>query len=696
MATWLIGMTVLTSQAAQAAATTVNGVRISPTEAGVQITLVTQGQRLASPLLQQQGDRWQADFPNAQLQLGANSDFRQDNPIPGIATIQVLPMGANSIRVVVVGQSGQPTVTTQPNGQDLLLMVQVGARSPQTVTSGSPVTAPTPPATQPLVPNPKITIQGGGGTVQPGLFQPRAIAPPVGDMAISTLDSSPTTVSLGTTERLPRLIVREAPIREVLTLLTLAAGLNFAYIEGPSNPGATSTAPTTITLNLQNESIQDVFDHVVRLANLEVNRVGQTIYASPKLPNTARNLIVRNLRLNQVTVGVAINFLVGMGAESALSRERVITSVTTVPVGEGQGNQTQSTQTQTTTESRVEVQRITTQDGVPLLRGLQVVGDERTNAVTLIGDVNKVEMAMAQLVRLDLRRRQVSVNVRVIDVNLSNSDRVGTSFSFGVDETQFLNTAGIGVINFGVTGMPGFTPAATTLQSTQVGSGVLNATGINLPANVLNFIQNFLVQLQANVVSGNAKILTDPVLVVQEGQRANVELTQEVITNIKVRTTLVQGVGSQTETTFEKDKAGLNLLIQVDRIDDNGFVNLSVAPSIKTPTDTFRTANGDSAVLLSERKLSTGQVRLRDGQTLILSGIIRDQDRSSVSKLPLLGDIPILGALFRRTERTNERTEVVVLLTPKILNDSDQSTAGFTPNLSPATLRMLGRPNPRK
>ncbi|HEY9909587.1 MAG TPA: secretion protein, partial [Thermosynechococcaceae cyanobacterium] len=88
------------------------------------------------------------------------------------------------------------------------------------------------------------------------------------------------------------------------------------------------------------------------------------------------------------------------------------------------------------------------------------------------------------------------------------------------------------------------------------------------------------------------------------------------------------------------------------------------------------------------------QIRLRDGQTLVLSGIIQDQDRTSVSKVPILGDIPLLGALFRRTERLNQRREVIVLVTPRILDDSDSSTFGYSYTPTPATQQFLNQPGP--
>ena len=177
--------------------------------------------------------------------------------------------------------------------------------------------------------------------------------------------------------------------------------------------------------------------------------------------------------------------------------------------------------------------------------------------------------------------------------------------------------------------------------------------------------------------NGNGKIITDPTLIVQEGQTANVKLTQDVVTNI---TTTIETTPSGNLTTqdIELTPAGLILQIQVNRIDDNGFVSLSVAPSISAPTDTFSDGQGNTFFLLSQRQITSGEVRVRDGQTLLLSGIIQESERSSVTKIPILGDIPILGALFRSTITDNQRQELIVLLTPQILDDSDQSVFGYS------------------
>jgi type IV pilus assembly protein PilQ len=185
----------------------------------------------------------------------------------------------------------------------------------------------------------------------------------------------------------------------------------------------------------------------------------------------------------------------------------------------------------------------------------------------------------------------------------------------------------------------------------------------------------FLALLQAQVVSRNAKILTDPTVVIQEGENASVNLTEDVVGNIERETQFGDGF-SQTTTTAQIRQAGLQLGIVVDRIDDNGFVTMRILPNVRAISGTQ--ALGDNEItLLSERSLDSGRIRLRDGQTLILSGIIQEQERTTVTKWPILGDLPIIGSLFRGSSSENQRAEVIVLVTPQVLDDSDRSGYGY-------------------
>lgn len=717
----------LAAQPVLAKITQVTDIELNPIQGGTSVILRTDTEHSPQVFSTKKGKSLVADIVNAQLRLPKGGNFRQENPAPGIAVIEIQQLDTNNMQVTVTGTDNAPNI--QPvNRRDNNITLGFTTTAANS-TASNPTNSTDKPGKQPevLVPNPQVTIDGkitqtpnpGQPYNQPPLFLPKAVAPPVGDITQSNIDTSPAVINLGTKERVRRLVLRDAPVREVLSLLARAAGLNLAYIGGEAEKTQdaenVSNTSQKISLDIENEPVQDVFNYVLRLSGLEANRSGRTIFVGAKLPNSSRDLVMRNLRLNQVTVDVALNFLVALGAESAVSRERLVTSVNAVPVG-GAAN-TAVTQTQTTTETKIETQRITYTDSTPILRGLQASGDERTNSVTLIGSPKMVEMAVSQLTQLDIRRRQVVVNVKIIDVNLTGTQDYNTSFSFGVGNNFFVNDGGAASLNFG-----GSRPAnsnevknsasTTPIINNPLGSGTSQSTtgsnGSSISENpapqdlvtknlptLYQFPKRLLASLQAQVTKGNAKILTDPTLIVQEGQNAVVNLTTEVYAGLK---TSSQSTGTTSSTTSFSvsepiiKKAGLSLNVKVERIDDNGFVSLSVAPTVSAPGGTAQAGGGNGTItLLSERTLTSGVLRLRDSQTLILSGIIQDEDRTSVSKLPILGDIPLLGALFRKTNKVNERREVIILLTPQIMDDSQNSGYGYNYTPSPTAREMLER-----
>ncbi|MFM6397084.1 STN domain-containing protein, partial [Planktothrix sp.] len=152
-------------------------------------------------------------------------------------------------------------------------------------------------------------------------FLPRAVAPPLGDMAVSNINPGVAVIRLNTTQRIPRLVLRDAPVSDVLALLARTAGLNLAVsnlIKDSQN--GDFRAPTNeqeekqilgrkISLDIENESVEDVFNYVLRLSGLQANRVGNTIFVGVKLPTAASDVVVRSIRLNQVPATSAAGFL---------------------------------------------------------------------------------------------------------------------------------------------------------------------------------------------------------------------------------------------------------------------------------------------------------------------------------------------------------------------------------------------------
>jgi type IV pilus assembly protein PilQ len=693
----------LAAEPGAASITTITGIRLNQSDAGLEVVLDTQGSDASNVFTVSQGNSLRADITRAQLSLPDGNSFSQSNPAPGISEITVVPLDANSVRVTVNGNGQAPTGAISSTGNRMVMAVRSDGQATQQPTpvpaeietipapTEPTTTAQAPPPAQPapangatptaptqadpniLVPNPEVVIDGQPvprpQVQQAPPFLPRAVAPPVGDIAVAESIPAFGAIDLGSNERIPKLLLRDAPSREVLSLLARAAGLNLVFTPaaaGQAGAAATGDGPA-ISLDIENESVQDVFNHVLRVSGLQANRVGRSIYVGPSLPVSAQTLNTRTLRLNQVDATVAANFLVALGAESAVSRERLVTNVNAVEVGEGVPP---ITETQTTTVDQIETQRVDYTDSQAILRGLQVIADERTNSVTLVGRGELIAIATEQLTRIDIRRRQVAINVRVIDIDLNALDAFGTSFSFQTGNFGAVSSGGLGILNLGIPGVPSAIQGGVP-GSTPIGPRALGGPGTNATAS------NFLFQLLATVQNGNGKIITDPTLIVQEGQTATVQLTQDVVTEVTTTVTIPDTGPPVTTSEIQTELAGLILQINVNRIDDNGFVSLSVAPSISAPTEIFDSGQGN-IVLLSRRQLSSGQVRVRDSQTLLLSGIIQESERSTVTKIPILGDIPILGALFRSTITDNQRRELIVLLTPQIIDDSDQNVFGYS------------------
>ncbi|MBD2319526.1 AMIN domain-containing protein [Phormidium tenue] len=683
-----------------------------------------------------QGKAWVAVLNGAQLQLGnGNASYAKANPAPGIMAIEATQYAANKVQIRVTTNDPEllkDLIKRQDTSDSLVFSLEMqpsatqastisGANSSevgvinsqnasnservliaQNTTSssvGKPLFEPkvtitnadgktrvaqssTPNTPKPPVANP-VTPQLPGRV--PGVVPPfrQLKTPPVGDIATTTSKLRADIVELGTAERVPRITLRDAPAIEVLTLIGRVAGLSVVSADAPSTTGTAAPAATgnsglkqPVSLSIENETAQDVFNNVLRITGLEANRIGQTIFVATKLPVTLKNLTTKSYRLNQITVGEASAYLIGLGASRVVNRQRPIPGAQTATVG------TAATATVVTvpTESvpTLETVAITPESGATqLLKGLQVIAEERGNSLTLIGSPRQIEFAEVQLARLDLRKRQVAVNVRVLEVRLEQGQTVGTAFGFNASNTDGSGTG-------------------ASISST---SGVLglNFNAPNSIPSIVDLPQRLFATLNASVSSGNAKVITDPTLTVQEGETATVALTEDVVKSNTVTFTSITNANGTTSTfptqTVTTEPVGLTLNIAVARIDDNGFINFSVSPSVSAlvSTQPLGVVQGivTSQGLVSKRTLNSGQVRIRDGQTLVLSGVIRDSDRQVLTKVPILGDLPIIGALFRQETNTNVRNEVIIIVTPRIIDDSQDATWGYTYQPGPETQKVL-------
>lgn len=214
--------------------------------------------------------------------------------------------------------------------------------------------------------------------------------------------------------------------------------------------------------------------------------------------------------------------------------------------------------------------------------------------------------------------------------------------------------------------------------------------GLNYPKD------EFFDFVVAQITSRSTKILASPTLVLQEGSQSTtptetdfarknanegfVTVGEQVVTSYRI----ISGVeNTRNSCQPEFGTAGLTLGAGVEKIDDNGFVTFYLQPAVAAAVGSDRVEGCGPINILNQRRLETGRIRVRDGQTLILTGVISDSDTQVVTKWPILGDLPFVGQFFRSKGGNRRKNELVIMVTPKIINDEQGGVYGY--GYSPAT-----------
>ena len=629
----------------------------------------------------------------------------------------------------------------------------------------------------------------------------RAMAPPVGDMAIGTIAIKGNEVRMPGAGKLERLSLRNAPARDVLMLLGRAGGYNVAFFSKQSAEGQPSGG-NPISVDFKDQPIEEAVNLVLTLGGLQAKRQGKTLIVGEKLPSFARQLMSRTVRLNQVSPARALDFLVSQGASNyrTKSLEEKVTRIDAVEVVGQSGNATNTGPTKELTGKDVSVQTVEAEDdasGALPLRGLTVTPDDRLNSITLTGEPNLVKIAEGYLKQIDLRKRQVAVRIQILDVDLNNTKSIDNSFALRTGNSFIVNRNGQMLVNFGglkppstetaglpsnysgsantsplvgagafqlpggsqvffdapVTATPysgqqtvypypsfrelpvipyglvyGSPTAAGALQENQ--SLAVNINGIGaaqipniaqprsyyyrpgfgpynnpsqpgmylddgkvkyeVPSNYRYPRNQFFDFVSAVITSTSAKVVADPTLIVQENETSSVGVGSTYFTSCE---SSVTPAGVQNFAPI-KETAGLQVNVSVNRVDDNGFVSLDVNPVLKAPSGLTESIScggigNITAYNLAVRELKSGEFRVRDGQTLILTGVIQDDVREVVSKWPVLGDLPLVGQFFRKTVGDRVKRELVMVVTPRVVNDYEGGTYGYGYQPSTQEARQL-------
>ena len=587
-------------------------------------------------------------------------------------------------------------------------------------------------------------------------LQPRAVAPPVGDMAVGSIliansgfvnvSGPPITMTM-----------QNAPARTVLMSLSRMGGYGFVYVNVDSSSQSASGSSGTpaagdqasnrpISISFKNENYARALNSVLMASGLQGKVEGNTLLAGPNVLSKGFGAQLSKVyRLNQVGANSAADYLANLGARVSKTN----TTTTAISQGVPQSQQvSQASTTSTTQSSTITTVNSYGADNGPLL-GLQATTDSRLSTITLVGSPPLVAVAETYLRQLDLRQRQVALSVKILDVSLDNQKEIDNSFAFRYGNNFIVNDQGQMLGAFGSLLPPtadafgrGY-PQDVTFEIGSDGQITATApTGINVmggasrgpafypPGNQGSLFvdatrrnpglayppDNFYNFLKAKIESTSTKVLASPTLILSENSeelrtgddqlavniqslsggaaggsgggggstsaaigrtKANesyVTVGEQVITNYTV-TTGTQGNGNSCQPQF--GIAGLTFGARVSKIDDNGFVTFSMSPAISATVRQFPVQGCGPIDILAIRRLDTGSARVRDGQTLILTGVISDRDTEAVTKWPILGDIPIIGQFFRNSGSNRAKRELVILVTPRIIDDTQGGSWGY-------------------
>lgn len=461
--------------------------------------------------------------------------------------------------------------------------------------------------------------------------------------------------------RIVDIVARNTPLRDVLHVIAEATGLNLVMEKGVA-------AETPITLTLKNVSAEDALN---------------TIFSSVDYFYTIKDnmLIVKAVdtkifELGHPAIVQTYNVDVGgdiLGGATGSSTAGSSTAGGTATGGTTtiKGNITQSSKSDatafnfwdaieksiasilgtTTTAAQPAGAPVATQQGftVNRLTGTIVVTASKRN-------IERVEQFLNTIKKVI--NRQVLVEAKIIEVQLSEG------LKYGIDWSFVNQTLGDGKISLQTYIPPDGTGFRIPSTSPYFSMGVTRGASFSA---LLNALQQ----------QGEVRTLSNPRVNIMNGQTALLSVGRNISFISKVETTTTTAAGAAPTTTFTVQTSNIlsGIIIGiVPYINDNGEISLTITPIIsdlvRLEDKTIGSGGNQSQISLPTvdlRELST-TVKVRDGQMIIIGGLISKKENLQDNKVPGLGDVPVLGGLFKSRDKAESRSELVVVLQPVLVS----------------------------
>jgi type IV pilus assembly protein PilQ len=297
-------------------------------------------------------------------------------------------------------------------------------------------------------------------------------------------------------------------------------------------------------------------------------------------------------------------------------------------------------------------------------QGVLIVPDTRLNAITVLGTQRQLALAENLIARLDQPAPQVMIEASLIEISENSLKELG--FNLGINYEEFSTSFD------GLNSLFSFNTADRNVTSRIDVSARLNA-----------LIQN-----------NRAKLLANPNLITIHDKEAAISIVDEIVESVTV-TLDNTGAGGVLGTETNIGNVGIVLDI-LPKVGANGDITMRVQPSLSTVANVVTDPNGNLITLLSRREAAGQQIKLKDGQTFVMGGLLQETDTNAVAKYPFLSNIPILGALARNSSRNRQRTELLIVLTPHVVKEELNGPGILPAPVEPRVINAMSVEMPRQ
>jgi general secretion pathway protein D len=299
---------------------------------------------------------------------------------------------------------------------------------------------------------------------------------------------------------------------------------------------------------------------------------------------------------------------------------------------------------------------------------MSIIADESQNAIVVKADPSLMVEIENAINQLDARRSQVLIQAAIVEVSGDNIDQLGVQWALGNA------SSGVGAVNFTNSGVSLSTLySAIASKTPSLASGLAGAL-IGLGTSKTDSSGNtsfYGAILQALRTTSNANLLSVPSIMTLDNEEATIVVGQNV-PFITGSTTSSSSGTSNPFTTIERKDVGINLKV-IPHIGEGGTVRLEVAQEVSAVVPAVSGIN--SADLITNKRYIKTTILADDQQTIALGGLIQDDSKQSLSQVPGLGGLPLIGGLFRSKGNQNTKRNLLVFLQPTILRDNNGATA---------------------